>query len=214
MDWTAIVSGLVGAIIGGGIAGWFTLRGVGKAGEQARLLATDEAQRRSADKLADRRHAWAMTGLAETREVLIAHLSWLERRVLTDPGSPLDPLDINQKTRSNIHLVGDVDVIRAYTEVITDLSDRMPMTLGEAARLKLAPRRLEDLDLPMLERTSAVRARLLKALDEQELRVIAGEPVKYLTREELATLAAPTAILDALRERQGKPSVLVGPPGP
>jgi len=201
MDIVAVISGLVGAVVGGLIAGGFTLLGVSKAGEQARMLATEDAARRDAEQLAGRRREWDMAGLAETREVLIAHLSWLERRVLTDPTNDRDALDIDDKTRSNINLVGDAAVIQEYSQVVAELSDRMPMTRGEAAKLARSPT-IKDLDVEMISRTSAVRAHLLKALDEQELRVIAGQPVVELSPDELAKISGPAAILDALRERQ------------
>lgn len=211
MDPSGVISALIGAVIGGAIAGWFTLRGVAKAGENARLIATEEAARQALTRQSDRRHAWEMEGLAETREVLVAHLTWLERRVLTDPGHERDALEIDHKTRSNINLVGDPEVIRDYSDLIRELSDRLPMTRGEARRARGA-QRFEDLDLPMIERTTAMRARLLKALDEQELRSMAAQPLRVLTAEELASLAGPAAFLEALRERQTRESVHEPPP--
>lgn len=211
MDPSGVVSALIGAVIGGAIAGWFTLRGVEKAGEDARLVATEEAVRQDLRTRSARRHAWEMEGLAETREVLVAHLSWLERRVLTDPGHVRDALEFDHKTRSNINLVGDPEVIREYSDLIRELSERLPMTRGEAKRAR-GLQRFEDLDLPMIERTTALRARLLKALDEQELRSMAAQPLRDLTADELASLAGPAAFLDALRERQARESAHDGAP--
>lgn len=180
---------LAGALGGVGLASWLQSRQ-----EAARVTRENEVARRA------RIRDWQLEALRETRDVLIGQLTWLEQRVILK-NTQAPTFDAASRTRFNINLVGEAGVIQRYTEVLRDLTDRLPMTWGQAAR-QLLPRSLADLDADLLERTTKVRAAVLKALDQQETRALRDEPLNELSAEDLATIAGADAMLDSLRDRQ------------
>jgi hypothetical protein len=196
MDWTPILA----AAVGSGI----TLAGIFLASE----LEARRETRRSAERREDERQARIrerrLGDLEETRAVLVAQLSWLERRVVLGDVNTTSP-DVDTLTRYNINLVGDAAVIRTYGEVVRDLSSALPMnrldTIGDTLRNALG-RTLVELDLDQVQRISRVRAELLSALDRQEGHVLRDEPLDKMTEAELTSIAESDAFVEVMRERQ------------
>ena len=182
---------LAGALGGVGLTSWLQSRQ-----EAARTRRVDEVGRRA------RVRDWQLDALRETRDVLIGQLTWLEQAVVLN-NTQARAFDAASRTRYNINLVGEAPVIQAYTEVLRELTDRLPMTWGQAAR-RLLPKSLTDLDPDLLERTTKVLAAVLKALDQQEFRALRDEPLSELSAEDLASIAGADAMLDSLRDRQGR----------
>ncbi len=84
-------------------------------------------------------------------------------------------------------LVGDADVIREYRAVMTELWSRIPTTMRGAAAWML-PLKASQLDPGAIQRVNALRARILKALDDQEERVLRDQPLAKLAPDEVAEL--------------------------
>lgn len=179
------------------VTGAFTIAGVALG---AFLEWLRERWRRGSE-VAGRLRQWRLAALDETRRLLVGQLAWLEQAALLgqNPATPAT----GDLTRANINLVGDPEVIREFTDVMLDLNARLPMTWGEAAR-RVLPRTLGQLDLTMLDRTTKLRARVLKALDDQEILALRDEPLRELAAGDLASIAGADALLASMRDRQQK----------
>jgi len=97
-------------------------------------------------------------------------------------------------------------VIREFTDVMLELNARLPMTRLEEVR-QILPKSLASLDLDMLDRTTKLRARVLKALDDQEMLALRDKPLRELSADEISSIAGADAMLESMRDRQrkGKP---------
>lgn len=141
-----------------------------------------------------------LAALEQTRDAMVDQLDWLQAMVvLRDRSAPAAAVG----KRANAHLVGDVEVIREYEDLVRDLSERVPMRWREAmAYWKV--RTLAEIDPDDLARISRIRNRVLEAIEVQEMRVLRDEPIATLTDQEVASLAGAEALLDMLRRRTGR----------
>jgi len=183
------------------VAGAFSLAGVALGA----VLEWLRERWRRGNEITARLRDWRLAALNETRLMLIGQLTWHEQRALLhlEPNPPVTRGDL---TRGNINLVGDPDVIREFTDVMLELNARLPMTRLEEVR-QILPKSLASLDLDMLDRTTKLRARVLKALDDQEMLALRDKPLRELSADEISSIAGADAMLESMRDRQrkGKP---------
>jgi len=188
------------AVVAAMVGGALTLAGVLLADVLGRRR-DDRGQRRADDAAAAARvRERVLLELEETRTVLAGQLSFLEEFIALRATTA--PPDMDRLTHYNINLVGDVDAIRNYGDLVTDLLGQVPVTTGQAMRYllgrALAPMAL---DPELMARCARVRSQLLSALDAQERRALRGEPLLELTAEEKASIPGPEAIVAMLRTR-------------
>jgi hypothetical protein len=186
----AIVGGIFGA--GGAVIG-VVVSWRQDVGRRERAAAAEREGRVRAARMRD---------LEQTRTYLIGNLEGLSAFVQLGDASGLSR-DNGDSNRSNINLVGDAKVIREYTELLRDLSERLPMRWRDGLRW-WRPRTLSEIDPDELGRVARVSSNVLKALDEQEARALRDEDLKTLTDEEIASLPGAEAILDVLRRRANR----------
>lgn len=195
---------IVAALLGALIATASGLGGVLLAGHLAEGRDRRQTESRHAEERQARIRDRQLQDLGEARAVLVGQLSWLERRVVLGEVRAASP-DIDHLTRYNINLVGDAAVVRSYGEVLRDLIAELPMTVTETLTGMMQgvfPKTLAELDIPMAQRISKVRAELLAAFDAQEERVLRDEPLARMSEAELVSMAEADALVDLLRERQ------------
>lgn len=211
MDWTDVVSALVGAVIGGGITGWFTLRGVTKSGDQTRQLATDEAERTRREAAQERVRDRTILALEQTRTLLLDQLGWHERQLLVDPTAVEPGVDADTLPLASILLVGDRAAATAYAALIVEMANRIPMTTAEPRE----PLKLSQLDVDLMGRCAEVRGALTKAIEVQVQRALCDEPIIELEPAAPGdTQTAGEAIREILRERQRRGAARATPDSP
>jgi hypothetical protein len=187
----AASAGLIGALIGvlgSGLIGW--RQEIGRRRHEAESGKSERVR------------AWRLDALRQTRLHIEGQLAWLEAFTILRDRSATWP-DDKGATRVNVHLVGDVAVIREYEDLVRDLLARIPMRWREAPRW-LVPRTLAQVDPDDLARVTLVRAHLLSALDAHELRVLRDEPMRELMDAEIGSLQGAEALLGMLRDRIAK----------
>jgi hypothetical protein len=200
MSFTIDLTLIAATALGSGI----TLAGIALNGYLESRRASQSAADLRTDEQRARIRARDLRALDETRQVLVAQLSWLERRVVLGDVRATGP-DVDALTRFNINLVGDAGVIIRFGEVVTELQGGLPLTTHHAVQdlvRNLVPKSLADLDAGMIQRTARLRSDLLQALDNQEELVMRDEPMVRLSDENLEAIAPADAMVDALRERQ------------
>ncbi len=159
--------------LGGFASGVFVAKiGFDHARDLDRQRSQGEAERDRKRRVRD----WRLQALAETREVLAGQLDFLIKFVLTGDLEAKSP--IQTQTRYNINLVGDPEVIREWTGVVAELSARMPATRREALARVVRGQTLAEIDTEMMLRATAASATLLKALDDQERRILEDQPLR------------------------------------
>ncbi len=185
--------------LGGFASGVFVAKiGFDHARDLDRQRSQGEAERDRKRRVRD----WRLQALAETREVLAGQLDFLIKFVLTGDLEAKSP--IQTQTRYNINLVGDPEVIREWTGVVAELSARMPATRREALARVVRGQTLAEIDTEMMLRATAASATLLKALDDQERRILEDQPLRELSSEELASMPGAAAVADRMREKIAK----------
>lgn len=163
----------------------------------------ESSARKHADRgaLEERVRAATLRDLGETRKGLVSALDDLQQLVVLRQ-VPDDDVVVDV-TRLNLELVGDVNVIKGYGDLLAELMTELPITPRKVLGY-LVPLRLPRFDSPLIPRILAMRTDVLRALDEQEERAIHGQPLRKLTAEEREQIWTPMAMVAELQRRRGR----------
>lgn len=184
--------------------------GLGVAGALGGVLLSDYLAGRRATQertTSERRDAAGrvreavLVALSDTREVLMAQLDWLEDAVARRETAQAD--FFRGRTRFNIYLVGDVETIRHYGELVQELLTKVPLTWFDVVKgARLPPIVRPSIDPDLIERINRVRVEMLNSLDRQEGRAQNDEPIVRLSAADLEDVPLADALLAQLRRRR------------
>lgn len=154
--------------------------------DELRLRRRDERLRESEQR---DRH---LEAIRQTRLMLAAQVAWLQDVAVGDIQAAAESKGrLETQERGSLGLVGDIEVARAYQELVVRLQRRFGQSI-----------RVEDV-IDVVN----VMGLVTDALDQQEQRILGGTEIRQLTTAELQRLADPEDLADRMLAVDRYPSI-------
>jgi hypothetical protein len=188
------VAGLAGGVVGVVGSAFFAWR-----------LDVGRSNRAAAADRDSRIRTFRLTELEATRRYMVDQLDFSVAFILLRDRDAVGPTRDDGR-RSNIYLVGQFDVVKAYTDQLVELMERVTVGILDTMIAYWRPRTLREVDPEELARSAKIRSDVIAALDAQELRLHRGEDLLKMTDEEITSLPGPQAFVEMMRRRTGRRS--------
>lgn len=181
-------------------AGAFALLGVvvGAFLKERRLSRAATAAANAARE--DRLREHDLRRLEETRASLLAQIHLMESIGAGDRARALRYVAVQDDfPRADPRLVGDADAMSAWVEAMTSLTEHIPR--GPLAKMTWPL--FKSLPYDVRDTIAETKAILLDAFETQERRVLSGEPLVVISREQARDTVKADAIMARMRELFG-----------